>query len=70
MMRRVQSTRNLTVVRYPWREPKGQSLDVQCQILNALVRPSQSLQHLTRLVYIPSSLYFDPSRSSIPRIDG
>ena len=60
MMRRVQSTRNLMVERYPWREPNAQSLDMQCQILKALFRASQSLQHLTTLVHTPPPVYSWP----------
>ena len=53
-MQRVQSTRSLMVERYPWRELNAQTLDVQSQIMKAVFRASQSLQHLTRLVRIPS----------------
>ncbi len=50
----MQSTRDLTVRTHPWRSQKVLDLDVQCQVVEALLRASQSLGSLTTLVLIPS----------------
>ena len=66
-MRRIQSTRELTVSRlsldHGWSQ-KVLKLDVHCQAMKALLRASQRLDNLSTLVCVPSALYLDLPRNS------